>query len=262
MPGLKSKMKNAPRRRNRRAKNVSVDEAQRRVSGLPPPSGGELVVPRYNPNWNPQFLKVMREFQYSAPSADFGSGFGIVADPSVGCSTTNLSYSSGAYSFRVGDVYNATEYGSLFDQYRINAVTLTFTYISSSQSTILQTAASMQQVSILMYEDYDDSTAPTASNVGWQVVTESGRHKRMVFPNPRGNSISYTINPKYLKVAVDNSAGTTGRGLDDDWLDGNTSPDVIWRGLKWIIQANPAPVTVGHYFRVTAKYYVTFRNRQ
>jgi len=239
----------------------SVNDSQKRVSGVPRPSGGELVNPRYNPTWNPQFLKVMREFQYSAPAADYGGGFGIVADPSVGCSTTNLSYSSGAYSFRISDVYNVSEFGTLFDQYRIAAVQLKFDYITSSETVLVTTAASMQQCSLILFEDYDDSTAVAATNTGWQIATETGRQRRKVFPS-KNNSLTYTILPKYLGVAVDNSAGTTGRATEDDWLDGATSPDVIWRGLKWIIQANPAPVTVGHYFRVTARYFLCFRNRQ
>ncbi len=254
------------RKQTRKAKgrsqgNLSTHERQLEVTGLPRPSGGELVIPRYNPSWNPQYLKVAREFQYSAPAADFGGGFGIVSDPSVGCSTTLLSYSSGAYSFRVSDVYNVSEFGNLFDQYRIAAVRLTFTYISSAETVLVTTAASMQQCTLLLYEDYDDSTAPAATNTGWQTITESGRQVRKVFPN-KENSLSYVIRPRYLAVAVDNSAGTTGRQTTDEWLDGATSPDVVWRGLKWAIQANPAPVTVGHYFRVTAKYYLCFRNRQ
>ncbi len=235
--------------------------SQSNLASMPKPSSAGQVRLKYNPDWNPQCLKVAREFQYSAPAADFAGGFGIVADLSVGCSTTLLSYSSAAYSFRVGDVYNVTEFGNLFDQYRIAAVKLRFDYISSAETVLVTTAASMQQVSLIAYEDFDDSTAPTASNAGWQAVTESGRQVRKVFPN-KTNYMEYVVYPKFLTVDVDNSAGTTGRSLSSSWVDGSTSPDVVWRGVKCILQANPAPTTVGHYFRVTATYYLQFRNRQ
>lgn len=239
---------------------MDVEIMQRSVPGVPRPSGGETKVPRYNPSWNPQYFKVARRMMYSVPAADVTSPY--IADPSVGASTTNLSFSTGAISFRVGDVYNVSEFGALFDQYRIAAVKLEFHYISSSETVLVTTSASMQQCTVALYEDYDDSTSPTGSVAGWNAILETGRAKTKVFPNPKGNVLTYTVNPKYLQVEVDNSAGTSGRGTNDGWLDGNTSPDVIWRGVKWALQANPAPTTVGHYFRVYATYYLCFRQRQ
>ncbi len=261
MPTKGTKRKNGGRVAKLGKQAVSVNDSQMLVPGLPMPSGGELVRPQYNPSWNPQFLKVCREFQFSSPAADFGGGFGVIQDPGCGCLASNLSYTTGAISFRVSDVYNVTEFGSLFDQYRIAAVQLRFDYISSSES-VLSTSNYQAQCTLLVYEDYDDSTAPAATNTGWQTLTESGRQKRDVFPNSRRNQMKYMLQPKYLALAVDNSAGTTGRSLSDDWLDGATSPDVVWRGLKWAIQANPGSTGYVHYFRVTAKYYLCFRNRQ
>lgn len=250
----------APKKRSHKSRrsNRSVPPQ----SGLPKPSSAGQTKLRYNPTWNPQALKVMREVQYSAPAVDFAGGFGIIADPAVGCLATTLNYNSGVISFRIGDVYNVSEFGVLFDQYRIATVKLRFDYISASE-TVLNTGANpyQQQCTLCLYEDYDDSTAPTASNTGWQAVLETGRAKRKVFPC-RQNSLTYTVIPKYLQVDVDNSGGTTGRSLGSGWLDGATSPDVIWRGVKWIIQSNPAPVSVLHPFRVTAYYYLQFRNRQ
>ncbi len=251
--------RSTPAKKNRRngQRNKSRGSA-----GLPAPSSAGQSKLVFNPTWNPQALKVMRTFQYSSPAADFGAGFGIVQDPAVGASTTNLNYTTGALSFRVGDVYNVTEFGVLYDQYRIAAVRLRFDYISASE-TVLPTAVNgvVQQCTLVLYEDFDDSTAPTASNAGWQSIMESGRARKKVFPN-KTNFLDYTVYPKYLTLDVDNSGGTTGRSLGSGWLDGSTTPDVIHRGIKYGIQCNPAPVTMVHTFRITADYYLQFRNRQ
>ncbi len=239
---------------------MDVESSQRQVRGVPKPSGGENKVPVYNPSWNPQYLKVARRIMYSVPAADVTSPY--IQDPSVGCSATNLSFNAGAISFRIGDVYNVTEFGSLFDQYRIAAVKLEFHYITSSEAALTTTASNQQAVSLALYEDYDDSTAPASTISGWNGLLETGRAKMMVFPNSRRNCLTYTLNPKYLTVDVDNSAGTTGRGLADGWLDGATSPDVIWRGLKWAMQANPGSTTIVHSFRVYETFFLCFRQRQ
>jgi len=255
----RSKRSNARASRRRRPA-VSDETMENYVPGAPAPSGGERVRPVYNPTWNPQFFKVARRIMYSVPAADVVSPY--IQDPSVGCSATALNHNTGAISFRVGDVYNVTEFGNLFDQYRICAVKLEFHYITASEAAITTTVNNVQNCTLALYEDYDDSTAPTSSLAGWNAILESGRAKTKVFPNSKGNVLTYVVNPKYLQADVDNSAGTTGRNTADGFLDGATSPDVIWRGLKWAIQSNPGATTIGHYFRVYETFYLAFRQRQ
>ncbi len=216
----------------------------------------------FNPTWNPQAFKVARTFQMSAPPADVGAGFGKYYDLQFTPSATLLAYNSAAYSFSITDVYNVTEFGALFDQYRIAAVKVRFDFISSSESVFTPASAINQQMTLMVYEDYDDSTAPTASNVGWQSVAETGRAVRRVFPN-RQNFLEYTLKPKYLVADVDTSSTTTGRSLGSGYVDGSTGLDVVWRGLKVIGQTNPTTATSSVYsFRLTATYFLEWRNRQ
>jgi len=246
-------------RRRAPPRSGDVESMQQTVAGVPRPSGGETFKPIYNPTWNPQYLKVARRMMYSVPAADVTSPY--IQDPSVGLSATNLSFATGAINFRIGDVYNVTEYGSLFDQYRIAAVKAEFHYITGSEAALTTTASNQQVVMLSLYEDYDDSTAPTGSIAGWNAMLETGRARIQKFPN-KTNVMTYNLNPKYLTVDVDNSAGTTGRSTADSWLDGSTSPDVLWRGLKWSLQANPGSVTLVHSFRVYLTYFLCFRQRQ
>jgi hypothetical protein len=216
--------------------------------------------PRYNPTWNPQWLKVMREFQYSTTTVDRAGGYAVITDPTVTCSSTAHAYGSGALTFAIDQVPNVSEFGALFDQYRIAAVQLTFDYISATQATAPITSSPSQRFTLLVYEDYDDSTAPAATNAGFSTVYESGRAKRMVFPS-RSNRLTYTVRPKYLVTAADYALVGTPSQLGSGWLDGATNA-VLWRGVKWIAQANPAPTTNVATWRVYAKYFLEWRNRQ
>ncbi len=256
---MPSKSKTSRRKKAQRRSTMGVETMQLTVAGVPRPSGGELVRPRYNPTWNPQYLKVARRIMYSVPAADVVSPY--IQDPSVGCSATNLSFNTGAISFRISDVYNVTEYGALFDQYRIAAVKLEFHYVTASQSALTTTVSNQQNCSLCLYEDYDDSTSPPSSLAGWNAMLESGRAKVKTFPC-RDNKVVYTLNPKYLTADVDTSATTTARSTNDNWVDGSTALDVVWRGLKWSLQANPGSTTIVHSFRVYETFFLCFRQRQ
>lgn len=217
--------------------------------------------PRYNPTWNPQFLKVARTFQYSAPSADVGGGYAVVADPSVTPAATTLSYGCAAYAFAISQIPSVSEFGTLFDQYRIAGVQLRFDYLNASESVQVTAATTSLQCTLLLFEDNDDGTAPASTNAGYAAALETGRCVKKMFPN-KTNYITYMLRPKYLTADVDTSAGVTGRSLGAGWVDGATGLDVQWRGLKLVIQANPVSVTFTHQFRITATYFTEWRNRQ
>ena len=228
---------------------------------MPPTTGLSDRAPLYNPTWNPQWLKVARTFQYSAPGPDLAGGYGQIVDLSVGSLATTLSYNSQALVFRLADVPNALEFGSLFDQYRIAGVKIDIDYISGSESVISTSTTTALQCTLLAYEDYDDSTPPPITNAGFAAVYESGRALKKVFPN-KSNKMSYMLKPKFLVAGVDESGSTTGRTLSSGWCDGATTLEMAWRGLKLIAQCNPTTTSFVHTFRYTATYYVEYRNRQ
>lgn len=224
-------------------------------------SGLSDMKPRYNPTWNPQFLKVARTFQYSAPSGDVGAGYAVVADPSVTPNATVLSYGTAAYAFAISHIPSVSEFGTLFDQYRLAGVQMRLDYLNGSESVQVTAATTSLQCTVLLFEDNDDGTAPASTNAGFAAAYETGRVVRKMFPC-RDNSITYMLRPKYLVADVDTSAGVTGRSLGAGWVDGATGLDVQWRGLKLIIQANPVSVSFTHQFRMTATYFTEWRNRQ
>lgn len=249
--------KQQPRRANTRQSTQEVGDSRR----MPKMSGLSDMRPRYNPTWNPQFLKVARTFQYSAPSGDVGAGYAVVSDPSVTPNATLLSYGAAAYSFAISQIPSVTEFGTLFDQYRIVGVQMRLDYLNGSESVQVTSATTSLQCTLLLWEDNDDGTSPASSNAGFAAALETGRCVRRMFPG-RNNTMTYMLRPKYLTADVDTSAGVTGRSLGSGWVDGSTGLDVQWRGLKLLIQANPVSVSFTHQFRMTATYYTEWRNRQ
>lgn len=212
-------------------------------------------------------MKVARTFQFSSPSADVASF--KLADPSVTCSATALAYTTGALSFAIDAIPNVTEFGQLFDQYKIEAIDVVFEYLNGSESILNSTmpgasGAYMSQCTLLVYEDNDDVTAPAATNTGWQSLYEVGRAKRKVFPG-RDNKLKIRVKPKPQvgELAYGDTTALTGRALGyNGWLDGATANPVLHYGLKYAIQANPATTQLTHYFRVTTTYFTKWRARQ
>jgi len=237
-------------------------------TGRAPRQSGGLGKEIYNPTWNPQYFKIARTFQFSSPSADVANF--KLTDPAVTCSTTNLAYATGVISFAIDAVPNITELGALFDQYKIEAVDVLWDYITSSSAPTNATApgssASYQSIcTLVLYEDNDDTSAPAATNAGWQSMYEVGRQVRKTFPNDGSNSLKITIKPKPLvgELAYSDTTALTGRALaGDGWIDGATANPVLHFGLKYAIQANPATVTLTHTFRLTTTFYTRWRGRQ
>jgi len=240
-------------------KNKSARKGKSGQAAVPKPTFN-VDKPSYNPTWNPQFLKVARTFQYSTTAGDLAGGYGVIQDPSVTCSTTVHAYGSGALTFAIDKVPNVTEFGSMFDQYRIAAAKVRFDFISGTEAVMPITSSPSQRFMLLLYEDYDDSTAPPTTNSGFAAVFESGRALKALFPSKK-NYIEYTVRPKYLVNGPDYAGANTAVQLGNGWLDGATNA-VLWRGLKWIAQANPSPITNTGTWRVTATYFLEWRNRQ
>lgn len=220
-----------------------------------------------------QMIRVSRAIDYLVPSGDKNRGvYGCYNYLTVGTgSTTANTYASAAYDFRITDVYNVTEFGALFDQYKIKKVKLVFKYITSNTSIQYpsESVAIGPQNSIVTFgvvNDYDDSTAYGTTNADWSKMQETGRAKYVTFPNNKGNKMSITCYPKLL-VAVYDTTGAiiAGKVEPSGWMDGSPATDVLYRGVKAMIQCPPGDTEMQpiiHTIKCTAYYYLQFRQRQ
>lgn len=219
-----------------------------------------------NPGWNPQYFKIKRTFQYSGPTLDVGSN-GILTEDlyvlSNDIDTTNAtSYNYYGLTFKASDIPNLSSYSNRYDQYMLVGVSLRFEYLNATMSP-LQTNSSLDRIKMLIWNDYDDVTSIGANVAGWQKCLEIGRAKGYAFPNNFKNQVKFYIRPKILVPAVDASSGTTARKVARScWLDGATASDALHYGCKILLQANPQKQPEYHYFRMTATYYIKFKQRK
>lgn len=163
-------------------------------------------------------------------------------------SSSSVSGVAGALTYRLSDIPGASEFTSLFDQYRIKTVEVHFipdtnmAFLSSAQDTMARSL-------LFTVPDYDDSAAPTLASMlereGTQFVPCRQMHKRKF--TPRCQSAAWQL------------GGANGVMIapSGQWIDCGT-PDVYHYGLKYFLEA--IVPTGGHVeYRILS--YVTFELR-
>lgn len=222
-------------------------------------------------NYNPQFLKVKRQFQYSGPLGDpIAGGVNTWKINDFSCVSNTVSRQSTFtqiyMTFKISDVPQITEFGALFDQYRIVGIKLTFKYMNSTDVTTSYAVSGSQGLCHLaLTTDFDDLTANYPAQIGgWQQITESGRAKLATFPNQRGNKMSLYFKPRNQIKVLDVIGGTAAvETAAKRWLDGATAQDALYYGVTGLMYANPTDTyTINHTIRVYATYYTQWRNRK
>lgn len=223
--------------------------------------------PRYNPTYNPQFMKIKRSFDFFVPLGDLSRGtYGCYSyqklTPNTIAGTNTFNFLSTSFDFRISDVYNVSEFGVLFDQYKLAGVKLSFFLLNATQTTMAANS-SCNQCEILTVTDYDDTTSFAANIGGWNAAIETGRARTKRFPNVKNNSMSIFLRPKLLAAVVDTGAGTTGRAVISGWVDGATATDARFLGIKFMMRCPPTDNTTLEYtIGCKTTYYLKFKNRQ
>lgn len=152
--------------------------------------------------------------------------------------------SFGHFSFRLQDIPNYSEFVALFDNFRIDKVMLLF---MPNATDITTSSTALTAGRLITAIDYDDASNWSSINDGLQY--ESCLIKEF------DQTFTRFLKPCYT-VPVNNTAGTTGIKLSNDWVDCGT-PDVIWYGVKYCIPqttTNQVPS-----WRVFARFYLSFQ---
>lgn len=156
--------------------------------------------------------------------------------------------------FRLGNTDGYQDFTSLYDQYKIDAVRVTFEY---AHDTATADGSSVPLPKLYAMRDWDDSTALSASDC----LQSSTRVMRFDLRRPR----SFLIKPKfkqYIMIAPSTSGpdnvGKTG------WID-CANPNVLHYGLKFGLIDWPTHNAVGGFqarplLRVRCDYFISCRN--
>lgn len=149
-----------------------------------------------------------------------------------------------AFEFRLNQVPNYTEFTALYDQYKINAVKITF-LPEQTQSVSLSTANNATgSARFFSVVDYNDSAAP--SSIDQLREYQSCKFTSIFKPHKR-----------YFKPRILDSSGIYNPGRP--WLSTQTGASITHYALKIGIEPTQATVATVDQFTVEVKYYLSFR---
>lgn len=148
-----------------------------------------------------------------------------------------------AYNFSLGDLPSSGEFTALFDQYKINAVKITFIpqmNTSISIGTINNPNASARFFSAI---DYNDSAAPFSVDEIRQYATCKytpilRTHTRYIYKPKIVDASGFTISP-WISTSV---------------------PGANYYGLKIAVEPMDSTSTLSMIYSVEAKFYMSFKN--
>lgn len=206
--------------------------------------GKTLVVKR---NWAASSLNTHRFTRYANANPSVVSiGDGIITQ------------FSNNHTFTLGAVVNATEFGQLFDQYRIDKVVVTYQLVNNPDANNYLNSGSLVNASnfyptVWSIADYDDNASMNISEMKERI----GVKNRILMPNKK---MKFVVTPKVL-VQTYRTALTTGYAPRSLFID-MTNQDIPHYGLKTVIDfAGIAPATAQQYKIVQEfKYFFTCTN--
>lgn len=158
---------------------------------------------------------------------------------------------TGALQWQLNDLNNYTELTSMFDQYMITGVKVSFRLIYGPDST--GNVATSQYPNLYLRTDYDDNNLASTTD-----IVQSNRAKRFILQPNRTRSIF--IRPSILTYQKTSGGAQVTAPIWKQWVD-CAYADVVHLGLKWAIdtmgQALPANT---RHMQIDYTYYLAMKN--
>lgn len=152
-----------------------------------------------------------------------------------------------ATGFTLADLDDYASYTSVFDQYRIDAVTLTIHADNNAIGLVTNSTTTLSPLYIVI--DYDNNTTPSTVN-----TLREYDNCMVVAP---GESAQRTFKP-HAALAAYAGAFTSYANVESEWLD-CASPSVLHFGYKYAVPAGTTGQTQLQSWIVERTYWVTFR---
>lgn len=179
----------------------------------------------------------------------------------VGSITTNTGgYVGGSIVFRLDSLPGYTEFTSLFDQYCIRYVKLYFVSRGVNLSIIESiNNQAMGMPNIITVRDYDDNTAPSSDEAGYNTLREYSKSKTFSFTTDN-RVFTIGIVPSILSENYRTGVTTAYSPKFKQYLD-CSYPDVPHYSIKYCINIpnNGSLSTPQASFDVYATYYLSFK---
>jgi len=196
-----------------------------------------------------------------------GSVSNLFLTAPAGASTgPNINYGGWSYNFQLGDLPSVSDFTNLYDQYRVEKFTLTFTpYITANVGVDNLTVASNCACILHYVKDYDDYAPPAESQTGIDALAQYVSYRRIHLGNSMGKPISITVNrPGIDTVGALVNAGTgtgTISSRKKQWLDCGSSTVTHFgiKGIFEILDQNPATARPQIIIKAECKVHLTLK---
>jgi len=146
----------------------------------------------------------------------------------------------GATNFTLSSLPDSSEFTTLFDQYRIVQVALTFFPLTTGP----------YASPLITVIDYDDSTTPTSIVQLLEYPTSE--------MTQAGSLVTRTFNPRAATAVYSGAFTSFAQTMPGQWMD-VASPSVQYYGLKWGMPATTGGTTTPVY-TIYARYILQCRN--
>lgn len=212
-------------------------------------------------------LNVLRTYDLTG-STQFDKGDALSVGAGYLAHITNatfpiVNYGSFGAAFRLSDLPDYTEYTNMFEQYRVNKVTLKITPMATEVSAGGAVSSTATQSAVIFHYclDYDDAARPTASAAGVDALRQrSGYRMRNVYAG-NGKPIIISFSPKLLEEAYQSGVGTAYQPKKSSWID-EGYPNVLHYGVKCITESVSGGSAMQHFFKVETRLHISLKGNQ
>lgn len=212
-------------------------------------------------------LNTTRYYDLTGSTA-FTHGDALTVGAGFLCHTTsatfpNVNYGSFGAFFRASDLPDIAEYQNMFEQYRINKVTVKIIPMATEASSAAAASGTATQSAVFFHWclDYDDAARPTASLAGINALRQRTGYKLRNIYSGNGKPITVTFTPKVLEDVYRSSISTGYKPVKGGWID-EGYPDVPHYGLKCITESICSGTALLHFFKVETRLHLSLKGMQ
>jgi len=206
--------------------------------------------------------KVMNAIRYCDPIGNTTFALaGVLEEGAAGYLTHPTSSTVGVVnfgsfgaSFAIQDLPHFTEYQTMFEQYRINKIVLKITPVATGAQAGAALTGATTQTCVIFHTclDYDDSTAPAASEAGVDLMRQRTGYRQRNIYNGNGRPIVITLYPRVYHDGEPRKAG---------WIDEGQAA-IPHFGIKCVTEAISTGVAMDHYFKLECKFHLSLKGFQ
>lgn len=173
-------------------------------------------------------------------------------------------FGSFAFGAQLADVPTYTDFTNLYDQYRLNKIVFKIIPLATSVSTAAAPSSAVAQSGVIFHwvTDPDDDVIPGTDSTALQSLREKAGYRCRNIFQAGGRPITITYRPAALTPVLQ-AGGSTANALSlrNKWFD-TISPNVVFFGVKCIMESVSSGAEQTFYFKTEAKYYISLKGVQ